>query len=534
MNTNNLPPDMTMRIDIQPSELPKELEFNRDSLSAEEVDQSWRFENFQIGTPLFKLFEAHYDAGFITTVDGVILVGNARASTFFQIACGELVGMNVYNMIAGATDELATVIRSNLDKRQYTLVEGFCTRFDNTTFPAEIVVNRVDLDAKAQLTFFIRDITVRHEAQQELQHAMERLQAHDRARMEFVSNVSHELRTPLTSMIYAVSNMIRGVAGPMSSKIELYLERLQSDCHRLLTTINDILDLSQIESDKLVLARKTVPLRSVIGAGTETLRVQADAKRIKLNFEFGFREIFTCCDPHKMQRVIINLIGNAVKFTPEDGEIDISLMIDPDDKSKVLIKVSDTGMGIPEDLLPKLSQRYFRVGEHVRGSGLGLAISREIIELHEGTISFASPVPGTECGTEVSIRLPLAEPPQVVLLSDDESLDELLRKRVLDSGYNLHSVDSAQKIIMHFREEAPSALLIDKSLKDVDIQDLVLYFRDAPETKRIPIILMGSSPLKPLEVQLFRKLSVFFILLPLSGRMLENTLASAVAGSTSV
>ena len=533
MNTDNLPPDMTMRIDIHPSELPEELEFNHKSLVKEEADQSWRFDNIQIGTPLFKLFESHYDAVFIATVDGVILAGNARASTFFKIACGELVGMNVFSMIAGATDELSRVIRSNLDNRQFTLVEGFCTRFDNTTFAAEIVVNRLNMDENAQLCFFIRDISVRYEAQQELKHAMERLRAHDRARMEFVSNVSHELRTPLTSMIYAVSNMLRGVAGPMSSKIELYLERLQSDCHRLLTTVNDILDLSQIESGKLMLACKIVPLRSVVGSGAETLRVQADAKRIKLNFDFGFRDLFANCDLHKMQRVIINLVGNAVKFTPEEGTIDISLMVDPDDDSLILIKVSDSGMGIPADLLSKLSQRYFRVGEHVRGSGLGLAISREIVELHKGTIAFASPVPGTDCGTEVSVRLPMADPPQVVLLSDDESMDDLLRKRISDSGYSLHSVDSARKVIMHFHCETPSALVINKSLKDVDVQDLVFYFRDAPETKRIPIILMDCSPLKSFEVQLYRKLSVFFILLPLSDRILENTLASAVAGDLS-
>jgi CheY-like chemotaxis protein len=274
-------------------------------------------------------------------------------------------------------------------------------------------------------------------------------------------------------------------------------------------------------------------LRSVVGSGAETLRVQADAKRIKLNFDFGFRDLFANCDLHKMQRVIINLVGNAVKFTPEEGTIDISLMVDPDDDSLILIKVSDSGMGIPADLLPKLSQRYFRVGEHVRGSGLGLAISREIVELHKGTIAFASPVPGTDCGTEVSVRLPMADPPQVVLLSDDESMDDLLRKRISDSGYSLYSADSARKVIMHFRCETPSALVINKSLKDVDVQDLVFYFRDAPETKRIPIILMDYSPLKSFEVQLYRKLSVFFILLPLSGRMLENTLASAVAGDLS-
>lgn len=521
---------MTMRIDVHPSELPEEHYFTRAPSATSADGDAWRFGNIQIGTPFFKLFEAHYDAVLITTVEGAILAGNARASTFFKITSGELVGMNLFELIAGATDELATVVQNNLDNRQFTLVEGFCNRADGTTFAAEIVVNRLDMDENAQLCIFIRDITVRHEARQELQHAMERLQAHDRARMEFVSNVSHELRTPLTSMIYAVSNMLRGVVGPVSDKVMHYLERLQSDCNRLLTTVNDILDLSQIESDKLVLSLKTVPLRSVIGSGAETLRIQADAKRIKLSFDFGLGEIFANCDNQKMQRVVMNLVGNAVKFTPEDGAIDVTLMIDSKEPGIALIKVSDTGMGIPEELLPKLSQRYFRVGEHVRGSGLGLAISREIVELHQGRISFASPAPGLDCGTEVTVRLPRADPPMTALLSDDDALSRILRKRICDNGYRMHKEKSARDIILFFRKESSVALIIDKGMKDLDIQELVLYFRDAPETKRMPIILIGSTPLKPFEVQLYKKLSVFFVLLPLSGSMLENTLASAVMG----
>ncbi len=526
----NLRPDMTMRIDIPPSDLPGAVDFASRSRPFSVTEKEWRFHNIKVGTPLFKLFEALYDAVLITTLDGVILAGNTRAAAFFKSTCGDLVGMKVFHLILGATDELENAVKSNLDNRQFTLVEGFCLRSDGTTFPSEIVINRLDMDAHAQLCFYVRDITVRYNAQQELQHAVERLQAHDRSRMEFVSNVSHELRTPLTSMIYAVSNMIRGVAGPMSDKVLLYLERLQSDCHRLLTTVNDILDLSQIESEKLVLVRKTVPLRSVIGGGAETLRIQADAKRIKLTFDFGNEELFANCDHQKMQRVITNVVGNAVKFTTEEGVIAISLAVDPDNANMALIRVCDTGTGIPEELLPRLTQRYFRVGEHVRGSGLGLSISRELVELHGGGIAFASPVPGTDCGTEVSIRLPLAEPPTVMLLTQDSALCSLLQGRIGGSGYRLESRDSARDVIPAFRTLRASALMIDRSLKDVNIQELVLYFRDASETRHVPIVLLDSAPLTPAEVPFYRKLHVFFVLLPLTGRMLENTLAAAVMG----
>jgi len=530
MKNNDLRPDMTMRIDIEPSELPTPLNLKRSDQTATKKEESWRITNIRSGTPLFNLFEGLYDAVLITDLDGIILAGNARASIFFQVNSHELVGMEVLSFISGVTDELISTVNSNLHNRQFTLVEGFCQRVDGSSFAAEIVVNRLDMDENGQLCFFIRDISIRHHAQQELKHAVERLQAHDRARMEFVSNVSHELRTPLTSMIYAVNNMLRGVVGPMPEKVELYLERLQSDCLRLQTTVNDILDLSQIESNNLVLAKKVVPLRSVIGSGSEILRVQADAKRIKLNFEFERRELFAECDNKKMQRVIINLVGNAVKFTPEDGCIDIRLMIDPEDKDSALIKVADTGMGVPAELLPKLAQRYFRVGEHVCGSGLGLAISREIVEMHNGAMSFASPVPGSDCGTEVTVRLPLADAPLVVALSNDKTLKSRFGKRLRDSGYNMVDRSSAKDVVSLCRAERPSLLIIDRGMDGVDIQELIFYFRNLAEIKRIPIVLVDSKPLTANEIQLFKKFLVFFVLLPLTGRLLENTLASAVMG----
>lgn len=528
MKYNRLRPDMTMRIDIDPSELPDSAGVNLSARAVVPDAHTWRQTNIPQGTPLSLLFEGLYDAALITDLDGFILACNTRASTFFQLDASELVGMNMLALISGVTDELIATVKSNLDNRQFTLVDGFCKRADDTSFASEIVVNRLDFNQDGQLCFFVRDVSIRHQAQQELENAVERLQAHDRARMAFVSNVSHELRTPLTSMIYAVNNMLRGVVGPVSEKVLHYLERLQSDCNRLQTTVNDILDLSQIENEKLVLARRVVPLRSVIGSGAETLRVQADAKRIKLSFAFDRREIFSSCDNQKMQRVIMNLVGNAVKFTPEDGSIDILLEVDPRNRKMALIKVSDTGIGIPADLLPKLSQRYFRIGEHVSGSGLGLAISRELVELHGGTLSFASPVPGTDCGTEVSVRLPLADAPLAVFLSDDSALIASLKKRVCDSGYKLVCKNGGVGVVELFRDERPAVLIIDRRMRGVDVQELIFYFRDAAATKRAPIILVDSLPLSTNEVQLFKKFSVFFVMLPLTGRLLENTLATAV------
>ncbi|MDD4018327.1 MAG: ATP-binding protein [Kiritimatiellae bacterium] len=522
--------DKTMRIDIEPFAVDAGV---RVAVPVPQRSRSrtWRSRTLlKRDTPFYKLLESVYDAVLITTRAGEILECNERAAEFFLMAPQTLTGREVLSLISGATESLLETINKNLVSKKYTLVEARCKRSDGTSFAAEIAVNKVDLDAQGQLCFFVRDITVRQQAQSALEDAVERLQAHDRARMEFVSNVSHELRTPLTSMIYAVSNMLRGVVGPMPEKALLYLERLQSDCHRLLATVNDILDLRQVENKTLVLTKKVVPLGIVIREGAETLQVQADSKRIAVRFDFGERELFCWCDAQKIERVVLNIVGNAVKFTPANGEISISLAQHPAKPKLALLTVSDTGMGIPPEMLPRVSQRYFRVGDHVSGSGLGLAISREIVELHGGSMEFASPVPGTACGTAVYVSLPLAPKPLVVAYSRDDETSAFLKARIMGQGYGLAFADSAKEALEFCLSRQPCVFVLDSRVADMEVRDIVLRVREESRTKRLPVIVLGLKALERNEIELYRHFDIFYCKLPWREKDLVNSLAMAVLG----
>jgi len=522
-------PDKTMRIDIDPSTADNRIQ---SAVRAPQRGRSraWRAQHLQRDTPFYKLLESVYDAVLITTRAGEILECNERAAEFFLMAPQTLAGREVLSLISGATESLLETINKNLISKKYTLVEARCKRSDGTSFAAEIAVNKVDLDAQGQLCFFVRDITVRQQEQSALEDAVERLQAHDRARMEFVSNVSHELRTPLTSMIYAVSNMLRGVVGPMPEKALHYLERLQSDCHRLLATVNDILDLRQVENKTLVLTKKIVPLGPVIREGAETLQVQADAKRISVVFTFSERELFCWCDSQKIERVVLNIVGNAIKFTPANGTITVSLEQHPEKPKLALLTVSDTGMGIPPEVLPKVSQRYFRVGDHVSGTGLGLAISREIVELHGGSMEFASPVPGTTCGTAVYVSLPLAPKPLVVAYSQDSETSGFLRDRIMEQGYGLLLAVSAKEALEVCLSKQPGVFVLDARIGDMDVREMVLHLREESKTKRLPVIVLGLKTLDRNEVELYRHFDIFYVTLPWREKDLARTLAMAVLG----
>jgi len=474
--------------------------------------------------------ESVYDAVLITDLDGNILECNQRAAEFFLQPPANLIGQSVIALISGATSSLIATIHSNLADKKYTLVEARCKRSDGTSFAAEIAVNKIELDASGQLCFFVRDVTLRHDALCALKDANERLQAHDRARLEFVSNVSHELRTPLTSMIYAVGNMLRGVVGPIPEKAVTYLERLESDCQRLLATVNDILDLRQMENRSLVLTKQVVPLGAVIRDGAEPVLIQADSKHIEVTFDLLEHELFCLCDAQKMERVVLNVVGNAVKFTPANGTITIALRPSTTNPNMAQISVCDTGMGVAPELLPKLSQRYFRAGDHVSGTGLGLAISNEIVELHGGAMSFASPVPGTSCGTAVYVELPLAPKPVVIAISQHTETSDFLKQKIVALGYALDFQTDAKQTLATCVDHPPTLLVADARITDMHIRDFVMQLREDTKTKRLPVIVFGEEALARADVELYRHFGIFCFRLPWDEPDLRNALAMAVRG----
>jgi PAS domain S-box-containing protein len=524
-----------MRIDLDPATIvqpgPKTSAARNRRLPDSTTFVARRRDRVERDTPYDKLLESVYDGVFITDLRGVILDFNGRAAGFFKMQESHLLGLPLIDLVSGADERLIDTILANLDNSRYTLIEGRCRRSDGTSFPAEIAVNLVDLDGEGQLCFFVRDITMRRETMDALEVAVERLQAHDRARSEFVSNVSHELRTPLTSMIYAVGNMLRGVVGPLPDKAVRYLERLESDCRRLLGTVNDILDLRQIESGTLTLNKTRIPLSQIAQASVEAVSVQADAKHQKLQLDIQPRECFVQCDHQKLERVLINVIGNAIKFTPEEGEIVVRMQPDPADAAWVLLTVTDNGIGIPKDAIAKVTQRYFKVGDHPNGSGLGLSISREIVELHGGSLQINSPVPGMDRGTEVQLRLPLTPPPQILVVTDEACTGEGLLRMAEDRGYAAHWVRSGQEVLEYCASQQPLDLLaLDLRLPDMDGLELVLHVRDDRRTQRLPVIVLTRDTLVRPKLDILQRLNIPAMPLPCRESDLLGRIAAAFGG----
>ncbi len=223
---------------------------------------------------------------------------------------------------------------------------------------------------------------------QELAVANERLKELDHLKSDFVSNVSHELRTPLTAIKGAVDLMLREVAGPLTEKQFHYLNRVRSNTQHLAGLINDLLDLSKIESGKIELKGTRVALDALVHEVLETLRPIAAERVITLEATFREPSILVWADRNKVNQVLMNLIGNAIKFTPIQGRVTVSAS--RNGEGNVQVSVSDTGPGVPSDESEKIFDKFYQIteaeGTKPKGTGLGLAICKSLVALHGGKI----------------------------------------------------------------------------------------------------------------------------------------------------
>jgi two-component system phosphate regulon sensor histidine kinase PhoR len=236
-------------------------------------------------------------------------------------------------------------------------------------------------------------------------HMVAKLRAAGQGRPGFLATASHELRTPLTSIAGYVEMLREGQAGPLTPAQAAMLEVVDRNTARLRHAIEDVLSLSKIESGTFRTTRQPVNLVEVAAAAISELRPVAAARGITLRLDNPGGPVVVAGDPGQLGRLVMNLLSNAVRFTPGGGRISADAEASG---GQAVLTVRDTGIGIPAGQQPVLGTRFFRVsdaaGLSVPGPGLGLAIARTIVANHGGELAVRS-VEGR--GTTVTVRLPL-------------------------------------------------------------------------------------------------------------------------------
>jgi PAS domain S-box-containing protein len=348
------------------------------------------------------------DAIISTDVEDRILTWNHGAEVIFGYSREETVGQSLTILLpAQRTGELKEI----RDKVRLTGVirnlEVRRIRKDGIIIEASLAVSPIR-DKDDNVIGFLhlaRDVTEKKRYEQ-------RLKELDKMKSAFVSNVSHELRTPLTAIKASADNMLDRLIGDLNGKQVGYLTRIKSNSDRLARLINDLLDLSTIEAGKIDLRPANLPLVTLVKEAAESLRPVAAEKLINLTVMSADPGIIAWADRDKVVQVLMNLIGNALKFTPTGGKVTIA--VTKNSAAWMQISVTDTGPGIPAEEVNKVFARFYQIGQagtqKTQGTGLGLAISKALVEMHGGKIWVESEAGK---GSIFSFTLPAEQPFQL-------------------------------------------------------------------------------------------------------------------------
>ncbi|HJU69034.1 MAG TPA: MASE1 domain-containing protein [Gemmatimonadaceae bacterium] len=250
------------------------------------------------------------------------------------------------------------------------------------------------------------DVTAERRAEQELRHAHETVAAANRAKAEFFAVMSHELRTPLNAIAGYVEVMSLGIQGPITDQQRDSLERIQRNQQHLLAVIEDVLVFAKLEADRLPLELKVVKVGEALGELDAIVRPALQRKALTLECDACDSTLAVLADPEKLRQILLNLVGNAIKFTPAGGRV---RMLAAREGDTIRISVSDTGIGIPADQLTRVFEPFFQVERgptrRYPGIGLGLSIASDLARAMRGDVQVVSKV---DEGTTVSIELPAA------------------------------------------------------------------------------------------------------------------------------
>ena len=256
----------------------------------------------------------------------------------------------------------------------------------------------------------LQDLTGQKAHEADLEAARAQAEALNSGKSRFLANMSHELRTPLNTIMGFSDVMRTKLFGPLPPKYAEYAELIHESGRHLLDLINDVLDMSKIEADRFQLQIEPIDAREPISSALRLMRVQADDAGVALRADLPARPLAIEADSRALKQIALNLLSNALKFTPRSGTVDVTL--GPQGGSLELV-VADSGMGIAAEDLKRLGQPFQQAGDagqRARGAGLGLSLVRAFAELHGGEMIIESALGE---GTSVTVRIPgLVEAPQ--------------------------------------------------------------------------------------------------------------------------
>lgn len=321
---------------------------------------------------------------------------------------------------------------------------------------------------------------------------------------EFVSMVSHELRTPLTSIKGYVDLIVDGEAGEINEIQREFLSIVQENSDRLVSLINDLLDISRIESGRVHLKVEPLEMDEIVRGVAETFRTFATNSGVDLNWHVARGVPRAAGDRDRVGQVLMNFVSNAIKYSPGGGSARIDVR---HRKGFVLIEVTDTGIGIAPEDQEKLFGKFYRVDSsltrEIGGTGLGLSICKSVVELLGGQVGvrskegegstfwFTLPVAQADLVRTPEVEGPLTKGGRVLVVDSSPEIAQLIGTFLVGRGFEVVMAVSAREAFDVALETQPSVITLDVMLEGLDGFDLLQRLKDDERTSKIPVLVLS-------------------------------------------
>ncbi len=441
------------------------------------------------------IIDASHEAMLFLTPDGYPIEVNSCFTNFF--------GLDATTVLAQSPDQLTALLKElfeasgSLDpsliwstadqeyifREQLVQAEPSRREFDFSSLP----VRNVDQT-------FIGRLYVWHDVTHE--------RAVDRMKSDFVSMVSHELRTPLTSIKGYVGLLLTDqTVGELTELQREFLEIAQNNSRRLVALINDLLDLSRMESGKIELQRKPLNINLLIHELMPSFQLRWEAKRQTFTLHLPEGDPIVLGDTERVTQILSNLLSNANKYTPDEGHIALSVETAG---SIACVAITDSGIGLSTEEQALLFTRFYRarnaVTEAVSGTGLGLVITRSLVEMQGGEIQVSS-VPGH--GSTLRFTLPLAQAPglpalpretlpgkRILVVDDEPDIRHLLQRYLEEVGYEVLTASGGEEALQLARTARPDLITLDLLLPDSSGLSVLERLKSDAITASIPVMML--------------------------------------------
>jgi signal transduction histidine kinase/DNA-binding response OmpR family regulator len=343
------------------------------------------------------------------------------------------------------------------------------------------------------------------EYSQSILHAKEEVERGSKFKDQFLSTMSHELRTPLNAVLGFSDLLADEHYGPLTERQRRYVDHIHTGGKHLLTLINDILDLSKIEAGRMELAIESIRVKAAFGEVLSVMQPLADKKSQSLSKNVA-GDLIVRADATRFRQVLLNLVGNAIKFTQGGGSVELVAHLH---NGKVKVEVRDNGPGIPPEEQKRTFEAFYRLresGKKTEGTGLGLAISHRLVELHGGELTLESevgrgscfyfllPVPATVPETRPEPAQKGERParlPRVLVIEDDRISAHLIQTQLDSAGYEVLVCQEPQNALEIAAQFQPGAITLDIVMKPKNGWEVLTQLKRDPRTAQIPLIVVS-------------------------------------------